>query len=403
MTRLLATGDLHLGCGTAYATDRLADQEQILDRIADLAIDRNVDAVLLAGDIFHQPKPTPEVLHVFSRFCARLERAAIPAVAVLGDIRHDQLAVITPTALELFARGDWMRVSRHPELIKLTDDTYVCTLPAVPVHRLVTVTGRGEDVNAIAAAMLYETAAELRGEVPAGARAVLLGHWAVEGAALPNGLPVENFGKPMLSVDGLEQLGFDVVVLGDIHRPQLLGNAGLYVGSPGCWDFGESSYEHGVWILGDLSAHGQMEAEFVPIADRPFVTVDADLTDGLIFELDRVGRATIDETDAIAARISDKLPLTDAVVRIRYRATDEQHRRVDAAALKGFCLDAGAHKVFQIVPEIVRASRARVEGVDETLDERTALDSWCTANTLDELQRRSAHALLDRLMQAVTS
>ena len=47
MTRFLCTGDLHLGKGSQYADDRLADQRGVWERILELADTEGCDAVLV--------------------------------------------------------------------------------------------------------------------------------------------------------------------------------------------------------------------------------------------------------------------------------------------------------------------------------------------------------------------
>jgi exonuclease SbcD len=383
MTRLLATGDLHIGAGAGYADDRLADQEDVLEQIVDVARERDVDGVLLAGDIFDRPKPTPAELHLFGRFARRLEQAAIPAVAVLGNAGHDQLGADQPSALELFSFGEWMRVSRHPEVLQL-GGVAVCTLPSTPVSRLVAARGGRDDVNELAVALLLDTCADIRAQVKS-TPAVLLGHWAVSGASLPNGLPVSDLHEPVLPLDALETLDFDAMVFGHIHKAQMLEasvagfTTAFYVGSPMTLNFGEANVEHGAYVLEWQPGPDVFSAELVPLLSRRFVTVDVDL----LLEVARTPDA-IDETDVIGAAIAEQLPLTDAVLRIRYRATEEQARRVDVAALKGFCMDAGAHRVYQVTPEIVRAQRARVAGVDESLAPQAALDVWIRENLATE-------------------
>lgn len=383
MTRLLCTGDLHL------RDDRLDDQALILDQLVDLAKSREVDGVLLAGDIFDRPKPTPTELHAFRAFARRLERYAIPTVAVLGNAGHDQLGADQPAALELFEHGDWMRVSRHPELVSVAGVT-VCTLPSTPVTRLVAERGTREDVNALVVQLLLGVAAELREQ--AAGPAVLLGHWSVTGASLPNGLPTSDMHEPVLPLDELEELCFDAVVLGHIHKPQTL-NIGprpvIYTGSPLTLNFGEADVDHGCFVVG-VGAE-LFSAEFVPLEGRRFVTVDVDLGE----HIDQ----GLDETDVIAAHIAAEIPITDAVIRIRYRCTEEQARRVDVQALRGFCLDAGAQRVAQIVPEIVHATRARVASVDETVGPRDALALYADSAELDELQRRGVTKLLDAYLE----
>ncbi len=103
-----------------------------------------------------------------------------------------------------------------------------------------------------------------------------------------------------------------------------------------------------------------------------------------------------DETDRIAAAI--ELPVTDAVIRIRVRATEDQWRRVDVAALNGYLAEAGAHR-WTIVPDIVRTERARVEGVDESLAPADAVTLWLESQELDEAQRDGVLALLGRYVE----
>jgi len=130
------------------------------------------------------------------------------------------------------------------------------------------------------------------------------------------------------------------------------------------------------------------------------VTVDVDLTGAHGNQLLAGG---LDETDVVVAYIAEQIPLDDAVIRVRYRATEEQHRRVDRDALKKFCLDADAASVYQIIPEIIRPSRARAEHVDETLDPAEAVSAWISANGISPEQAEQLHELARDLLTEVTA
>lgn len=398
MTRLLATGDLHIGAGADHRLDALADQERILNQIIEVAEAHVCDGVLIAGDVFHKTlkaQRDPEsAIALFGRFTRRLADAGIPVVAITGNAQHDIRNADLPCALDHFAT-DYFRVSRTPELIRFVGDVAVCTLPNVPLGRLIAARGGGdrEETIEIATALLLDVAAELRAQVPEGWPSVLLGHWSVSGASLPNGLPVSTLSEPVLPVESLEQLGFDAMIFGHIHKPQVFEStpfasktSTFYTGSPMVHDFGEAGFEHGVWLL-DLPAQGAYlngdrgAPEFVPLADRRFVTVHVDLVTAEAFSLAQTGE--FDETATIAATVCE--PLTDAVVRITYRATEEQHRRVDHAALTGLLHDAGVHKAYGGIHwDPVRETRARVEGVDEQLAPIDAVTAWCRANEVDD-------------------
>lgn len=379
--RILAVSDLHCGAGGNHRRDHLADQEAVLEQIVEHA--RGCDLVLIAGDVFHRPKPTPAELHLFGRFVRALDAAGVPAIAVHGNVSHDQVNGDEPTALALFA-SDGFRVSRHPELFAAAGISVV-TLPSVPVHRLIAATdGRDRDeIHEWAAVMLVDIARDLRDQTFDDRPCVLLGHWHTTAALAPNGYAVPDFfHEPILETADLAAIGFDHVVLGHNHRPQTFVG-GFHVGSPMVMDFGEAGFEHGCWIF---DTDDPSEPEFVPLADRAFVTVDVDL------ELECVN--VPDKTDVVAARIAERFPLTDAIVRVTYKATEEQHRRVDHPALLRLLDDAGVHRVHGSIRwEPVRETRARVEGIDETLDPAEAVQAWCDANGVDGERAEALHAL----------
>lgn len=405
--KALAFGDLHL------RTDRLDDQTWTLTQIAQLAFDRDVDLILLAGDIFHRPRPAPAELHVFRNFLRALEALEIPAVAIHGNLSHDLESADAPSALELFA-SDWFRVARVPELVRAAGDVAVCCLPSVPVHRLVAAQNGG-DRSALyreAADALVEVARGLKAQAPEGWPTVLLAHFAVSGASLPSGLPTDTMGEPVLPLPDLEALGFDAIVLGHIHTGEMLidvpGQAWAgYTGSPLCLDHGEARMPHGVLLLELGENHGPV-VEHVLLEHRRFVTVAVDLTgDAARIEVttpedgyDR--RVDLDETDFIVAMISEELPLTDAVVRVRYRATEEQHRRVNQQALRGFLDEAGVDRV-QILPDLVRVNRVRAEGFDETLGPLDALTAWARANDVDEAPTAALSDVTAGYLEQVTA
>lgn len=393
MTRLLAIGDLHLGAGSDYGRepgDRLRDQEQVWARALELAVEHQVAAVLFAGDAFHRRRPTPAEMVAFQRPLRNLfDDHGIETLAILGN--HDVEATNLPTALEVFGRevqlhtepGLWLVPDSLPAE-KHTDLPYVATLPWCPVSRLVAARGGGDrdDVVQEAAGLLIAAARGLRADIPAGHPAILMLHWSVSGASTPTGAMTDDFREVVLPIDELEALGFDAVIAGHIHKPQLIGTdwtgslsspKSFYTGSPAPVDFGEADSEHGVWLL-DIEP-GKTKATFLPIESRPFVTVDADLTTGAH---DQLG---LDVTDAIAAAIAAHVPLDDAVVRVRYRATEEQACRIDWPKLKPLLDDA--HKIFAISGEITRSDRARVIEVTEDLAPLDALGMWIDANDVN--------------------
>lgn len=84
--KLLHLSDLHIG-KRVNECSMLEDQRYILEQIAQLAIERKVDGVLLAGDLYDKPVPPAEAVILLDTFFTALSQAGIPVFAISGN--HD--------------------------------------------------------------------------------------------------------------------------------------------------------------------------------------------------------------------------------------------------------------------------------------------------------------------------
>lgn len=86
--RIIHTADLHLGVQPSdFRTDRLPDFIKSLNMIKEYAIKNDSDIVIIAGDVFHHPRPTNKVMYEFSVFVRDLIANGIHVVIVRGN--HD--------------------------------------------------------------------------------------------------------------------------------------------------------------------------------------------------------------------------------------------------------------------------------------------------------------------------
>lgn len=99
--KFLHVSDLHLGKRLhRRALDE--DQSAILDQILDLAAREDVDAVLVAGDVYNRAQPHPECISMFSRFLSRLRALGKPGVLCARQSRRRGAAGLR---LELLSEG----------------------------------------------------------------------------------------------------------------------------------------------------------------------------------------------------------------------------------------------------------------------------------------------------------
>ena len=396
MSRFLCIADLHLGKGAALGREpgeRLAEQEAVWRRALEIGAERDVDAVLFAGDVFEGPIPTPEHYAAFAR---PLRDSSLPVLAISGNGRHDAAMRDTNAVelLRLLGDSQRLRVYTRPKLTAVGDVSIAC-LPWTPVSRIVAAQDGGDrdEIHQVAAQLLVDVARELREK--ALPRAILLTHFSISGASLPGGMTSDQLREPVLALEALEALGFGAVVAGHLHPPQHLTAGALphdpvvfYCGSPLPLDFGEGGTEHGVWIL-DIDHAGE-SAEFVPIESRRFVTLDWDHDEDpdVVAEISRDGDH------------SQRHRTVGSYVKARITATEESARSIDAGAVRDGLLATGAHRVW-VELNVQRAARARVEGLDESVSEVDAFDAWLDSQGVNGDQAPALRSLHQDYLEEV--
>ncbi|MCS7108421.1 MAG: DNA repair exonuclease [Sulfolobales archaeon] len=86
---LLHVSDTHLGSNKPSKTrERELDFYEVFDEVIDIAIREGVDAIIHCGDLFDDPKPSPQAYFYAFKSLRRLREAGIDFLVVAGQ--HDQ-------------------------------------------------------------------------------------------------------------------------------------------------------------------------------------------------------------------------------------------------------------------------------------------------------------------------
>lgn len=102
--RLLHTADWHLG-HTLRDHERTAEHAHFLRWLVDTVVERRVDALLIAGDVFDAANPPPSALRLWFQFLGDLKRRA-PAVQVVVIAGNHDSAARLEAPRELLAAFD---------------------------------------------------------------------------------------------------------------------------------------------------------------------------------------------------------------------------------------------------------------------------------------------------------
>jgi len=129
MTRVIHTGDTHIGYQQYHTPERREDFLDAFEQVVDDAIEMDVEAVIHAGDLFHDRRPElPDLLGTLSAL-RNLASAEIPFLAVVGN--HESTR--GGQWLDLFERMDLaVRLGSEPVVV---GDVAVYGLDHVPASR----------------------------------------------------------------------------------------------------------------------------------------------------------------------------------------------------------------------------------------------------------------------------
>lgn len=253
---LLCTGDLHLGRHPSRIPDDLNGPEispkSVWLSTVEEAIDRDVDAVVIAGDVVDQENRYFEAYGAFENGVALLDDQDVPVVVVAGNHDFDALpemaANLDTDTLQFLGRGgSWERwtFERDGEPLAHFDGW------SFPDEHV------------------YDSPIDTY-DLPEADDAPLIGvlHADVD-------TPGSQY-APVLSSE-LRDTSAVAWVLGHIHSPDIRIDAqplALYPGSPQPLDPGEPS-AHGPWMI-TISPEGIVTAEQVPLASVRYDHIEVD-------------------------------------------------------------------------------------------------------------------------------
>ena len=368
MTRVIHTGDTHLGYRQYHLPERREDFLDAFRQVAADAVADDVDAVVHAGDLFHDRRPGLSDLLGAQSVLERLDDADVPFLAVVGNHETKRES----QWLDLFeATGLATRLGDEPVVV---GDAAFYGLDFVP-------RSRRDDLD-------YEFA-------PHDAdHAALVSHGLFE-PLVPDYGNVEWDAAEVLAAATVD---FDTMLLGDEHAPTRQAVDGKWVTYCGSTERASADErdERGYNIVEfDGVSDGEVHVARRGIETREFVFLELELAEGEGF--DRVRRRLRERT------------VEDAVVHVELSGDGEA---VSAARVEEFADDEGAlvarvtdrrevdeeadtDVVFADPDEAVR-ERVRELGLSEAardLDETIRAGKVADANVADEVERRVGELL----------
>lgn len=287
--KILHTSDWHIG-RTLYGRKRYEEYEAFLTWLEETIQQNEIDALLVAGDVFDTSTPSNRAQELYYRFLCRVAASSCRHVVVVAG-NHDSPSFLNAPkellkALDVHVVGnatsdpeDEVLVLRNkqdaPELI-------VCAVPYLR-DRDIRVAEAGESVEdkerklidgirthyAAVAALAEQKREELGAEIPI----VAMGHLFTAGGQTVDGDGVRELYVGSLAhvAAGIFPESFNYVALGHLHVPQKVNGTETirYSGSPLQMGFGEANQQKSVCQVAFDQIEGHCTAASVQLIDVP--------------------------------------------------------------------------------------------------------------------------------------
>ena len=245
--KLMHTSDWHLGLDF-YGQDLLADQRHMIGRIVHIAKEEQVEAVLIAGDVFDRAVVGAQAIALYDEAMRALcMDAGVKVLICAGN--HDGAARLSSLSELLKSAGLYIagRVQAQEETVEL-GDVVIHMLPYVTTDDVRVAFPEARDGIGNAAQAL-QTVLESRAPEKDGKKHILMAHCFAAGGKTGQSDRAAAVGGALAAPAEWFD-AYDYVALGHLHRAQTLAGGKLrYSGTPLCTSFAEADQQKTVTIL----------------------------------------------------------------------------------------------------------------------------------------------------------
>ncbi|MGV3066626.1 exonuclease subunit SbcD [Proteus mirabilis] len=280
--RIIHTSDWHLG-QYFFTKTRAQEHQQFLDWLLAQIREQQVDAVIVAGDIFDTGSPPSYARELYNRFVVAIRDTQCQLIILGGN--HDSVATLNESKSLLACLNTTVIANVHTETPQApiilyqknhTPGALLCAIPYLrPRDMINSKSGQSgaDKQGALKEAIAdyyqrqYQAALDLRKQLNVNIPIIATGHLTTIGASVSDSVREIYIGT-LEAFNATLFPPFDYIDLGNIHRPQRVNKSGhiRYSGSPIPLSFDESAQQKSVCLI-DFEQDKLAEMTLLPIPE----------------------------------------------------------------------------------------------------------------------------------------
>ncbi|HEK0655926.1 MAG: exonuclease subunit SbcD [Proteus mirabilis] len=280
--RIIHTSDWHLG-QYFFTKTRAQEHQQFLDWLLEQIREQQVDALIVAGDIFDTGSPPSYARELYNRFVVAIRDTQCQLIILGGN--HDSVATLNESKSLLACLNTTVIANVHTETPQAPIILYqknhmpgalLCAIPYLRPRDMVnSKSGQSgaEKQHVLKEAIAdyyqrqYQAALDLRKQLKVNIPIIATGHLTTIGASVSDSVREIYIGT-LEAFNATLFPPFDYIALGHIHRPQRVNKSGhiRYSGSPIPLSFDESAQQKSVCLI-DFEQDKLAEMTLLPIPE----------------------------------------------------------------------------------------------------------------------------------------
>lgn len=310
--KFIHTSDWHIG-RQFHNVSLLDDQRHVLNQLIEHIEREAVDAVVIAGDIYDRSVPPAAAVEllddVLNKICAEL---SVPVLLIPGN--HDSAERLRFASRQLRQAGVHIfgELSQTHLPVTIRGGSIDVNFYGIPYNDPESVRNHfGVNVSSHDDAHRYLVEQIINAKSDDSPN-ILISHCFIDGWD-------ESDSERPLSIGGADRIsyeaftGFDYVALGHLHGPQHKGEAHIrYSGSILKYSFSEQNQRKGVTLV-EMAADGMQSAIHLPL----YPLRDMRILEGELNTLIEQGKTDPHNEDYLLVRLTDKHALLDPMGKLR--------------------------------------------------------------------------------------
>ena len=360
---------------------RETEWQEIADTFYKFCLKEGAELVVVPGDLFTNPRPSANQILMVANLFQKLEAKGIKVLGISGN--HDVGGVGSATSNDVVGaiggQGLWCVQTFRTCIVNDVGFGFL------PFQRNPSVSAYNPDYAEMEFSdKLVRIAGDLSKQLDTlGAKKkVLIGHYSLAGAVASSGQSMEKGGSEVvLPLGELANEGWDALLFGHIHKPQVLSEK-PFAAYSGCFqriNIGEWKDERGFYLYDTDSG----KYRFVNLPAIEMVSVTEEIH-------------SKEDAERLLKELRDA-DLKEKIVQVRYSISKADISLVDRNEIMDILREKRILASAGVGPHITEVARQRDISLTESLDASTALSKWMANKDIDEERRKKVFALFSEI------